>query len=311
MSGSSRVAVVICAVWLGGCFSSGKSTACYKQQEYMGSRDGELLRVPDGLDEPPRDSALQIAEGPRQTEPTAKGEPCLDRPPDYFGLESDVRVAAAPGSASAAAAAATSAALTQAISFDDRAREWNFSLEAIYLAGESSSGENGSGIDVADDWGFGFAVAYNFTNHLALGFEMNFLEPRYDYTFVPDEPNAKPETITEKLTMFSGMLNGTYNILEGPVTPFIDLSLGFTNLDSNITDGPPVTGCWWDYWWGYVCRSFWSTYSDTTFSYGGALGMRWDINSSIFLRASYNLLRLDTGNDPTLDMGRIEFGWRR
>jgi hypothetical protein len=86
-----------------------------------------------------------------------------------------------------------------------------------------------------------------------------------------------------------------------------------TSLDSNIADGLPTTGCWWDYWWGYVCRSYWSTYSDTSFSYGGGLGIRWDINGALFMRASYNLLKIDTGgnsNDPTLDMGRIEIGWR-
>jgi opacity protein-like surface antigen len=298
---------MLCAVWLGGCFSSGKSTACYNQQEYRSSSSVEKLRVPDGLDTPKREGVLVIAEGPRAIEPVPKDQPCPDQPPDYFGLDSEVMVAAAPG-------AAAPVAVSQVAFRDDRAGEWNLSLEAVFLASEGSSGVNGSSIDVQDDWGFGFMVGYNFTNHLALGFEMNFLEPRYDYTFVPDEPNAAPQTISQKLTMFSGMLNGTYNVLQGPVTPFIDLSLGLTNLDSNVTDGPPVTGCWWDYWWGYVCRSYWSTYSDTIFSYGGGLGVRWDINDAIFLRASYNLLRIDTGSsssDPTLDMGRIEIGWRR
>lgn len=308
MSGSSRVAVIICAVWLGGCFSSGKSTACYNQQEYMGSRDGELLRVPDGLDAPPRDNALQIAEGPRQTEPTAKGQPCLDAPPDYFGSDSEVMVA---DSSVGAAAAATPFALNPSAFVDERAREWDFSLNATYLSSGSSSGSNGSSIDVDDDWGLGFRVGYNFNNHLALGFEMNFIEPRYELTLVPDEPNPTPLTISEKLTMFNGLLTGTYNVLKGPVTPFLDLSAGWTHLDSNVTDQPPFTGCWWDPWWGYICRTHWSTFTDTSFSYGGGLGIRWDISTNIFMRASYNMLRIDGSSDPTLDMGRIEFGWRR
>jgi opacity protein-like surface antigen len=308
------VVLISLAVSLSGCFSGGKSTACYKPQEYHSSIEIEKLQVPDDLDPPNRETALVIAEGPRATEPVPRNQPCPEQPPDYFGLDSEVKVAAAPAAASAAAASASADAVSQGAFRDDRAGEWNLSLQAVYLGSKSSSGSNGSSINVQDDWGLGFMVGYNFTNHLALGFEMNFLEPRYDYTFVLDEPDSTPQTISEKLTMFNGLLTGTYNVLEGPVTPFVDLSLGLTNLDSNVADGPPTTGCWWDYWWGYVCRSWWSTYSDTSFSYGGALGIRWDINSAIFLRASYNLLRIDTGSsssDPTLDMGRIEIGWRR
>ncbi len=40
--------------------------------------------------------------------------------------------------------------------------------------------------------------------------------------------------------------------------------------------------------------------------------MRWDFNRDMFLRASWSLMKSDTGssNDPTFDMGRIEIGWR-
>ena len=242
------VVLISLAVLLSGCFSSGKNTACYKEQEYHRSIDSEKLQVPEDLDPPNRDRALVIAEGPRATEPVPKGQPCLSQPPDYFGLDSEVKVAAAPAAASAAAASASAVAVSQGAFRDERAGEWNLSLQAVYLGSKRSSGSNGSSINVQDDWGLGFMVGYNFTNHLALGFEMNFLEPRYDYTFVPDEPNPKPQTINEKLTMFNGLLTGTYNVLEGPVTPFIDLSLGLTNLDSNVTDGPPPTGCRWASW---------------------------------------------------------------
>ena len=307
-----RIVVILCAIWLGGCFSSGKSTACYKPQEFQSSRDVEALQVPNDLDPPRREGILLIAEGPRATQPVPDGQPCLDQPPDYFGLESEVRVA--DSSVAASAAAGSTVAATQATFFDERAREWNLSLNTLFLASESYSGSNGSSLDIKDDWGIGFMVGYDFTNHFALGFEMNFLKPRYNLTIVPDEANPTPFTVSQKLTIFNGLLTGTYNILKGPVTPFIDLSAGWTHLDSNVVDQPPVTGCWWDPWWGYICQNFWSTYTDTSFSYGGGLGVRWDINRNIFLRASYDLLRLDAGSgssDPTLDMGRIEIGWRR
>jgi len=195
---------------------------------------------------------------------------------------------------------------------DERAGEWNLSLMAVYQGEESVSGENGSGATLKDDWGFGFAVGYNFNNHLALSGEFTFLDPNYDYTIVPDEPNPTPETFSHQASIFNAMLKGTYNILSGPITPFIDVTLGWRNIDSNVASGPPATGCWWDPWWGYICRQFWNTYSDNGLTYGAGIGIRWDVSRDVFLRASYSAMKADTGSsaDPTFDMGRLEVGWR-
>jgi len=195
---------------------------------------------------------------------------------------------------------------------DERANEFDISFHTVYTGSESVSGPNGSGLKVDDDWGFGLAVAYNFTNHLALGFEMSFLNPRYEYTIVPDQPNSTPQTVNHRADIFNGVFRGTYNILKGPVSPFIDVAAGWRYLDSNVASGPPITGCWWDPWWGYICRPVWNTYSDTSFTYGGGLGLRWDVSRDMFLRATYSLMKTDSGasSDPTFDMLRFEIGWR-
>jgi len=195
---------------------------------------------------------------------------------------------------------------------DERGDEWNVSLEVLYQGSESASGENGSGVELDDDWGLGFALAYNFNNHLALGGEFNFLNPSYKYTVVPDEPNPTPETISNRASLFNAMLRGTYNILSGPVTPFVDVTLGWAHIDSNVADSPPITGCWWDPWWGYICQPFWSTYSSSGVTYGGGVGLRWDFSRDMFLRASYSRMKADfgTSDEPTFDIGRLEIGWR-
>ena len=198
---------------------------------------------------------------------------------------------------------------------DERAGEWNLSLELLYQGSESFSGSNGSGAELQADWGFGFMIAYNFNNHLALGFEASFQDPRYNYTIVPEDSSGSPgapQTVSHTASIFNGLFRGTYNILSGPVTPFIDVLAGWRYIDSNVANSPPVTGCWWDPWWGYVCRNYWSTYSDSSFSYGAGVGMRWDFNRDMFLKASYSLQKTDTGSsgDPTFDVGRIEIGWR-
>jgi len=195
---------------------------------------------------------------------------------------------------------------------DQRAGEWNFSLEPVYIGSEGISGKNGSSLDIKDEWGLGFNIGYNYTNNWALSFEVNFLKPRYDAIIVPEEAGLGPQKFSHKMDMINGLLKGTYNFVDGPVTPFIDLSVGFSYLDSNVADRPPTTGCWWDPWWGYVCQSFSSTYSDTRFNYGGGIGLRWDLSPGMFLRASYSLMKIDLGksDNPTFDVGRLDIGWR-
>ena len=195
---------------------------------------------------------------------------------------------------------------------DERAGEWNIALEAVYQGSESSSSGNGAGLNLRDDWGFGFMLNYNFTNHLALGFDMTFLEPRYDATYVPDDGTG-PQTLSHKASIFHGQLKGTYNLLEGPLTPYVDVALGWSSVDSNVADGPPVTGCWWDPWWGYICRSYYSTYDDSNWTYGGGLGIRWDINRDVFMRTSYNVLQMDVSGPSDAgnsNLVRIEIGLR-
>lgn len=198
-----------------------------------------------------------------------------------------------------------------------RAQTWDFSLGAIYQQGDSAGGNGGSSLDVDDAWGIGFSVGYNFTDHLNLSADFDFLRP--DFTAVvivePDPPDGSQSTtrIDHSLSQFNGRLKGTYYFMDGPFMPYIEAGLGWSYIDSNVASGPPQGFCWWHPWWGYVCQSFVDTFSSTEFSYGGALGFRYDMVGNTFIKASYNLWKLDTGSsraDPQLETFRIEYGWR-
>lgn len=194
---------------------------------------------------------------------------------------------------------------------DERAGKWDFSLELIYQDSESLSGPDDLSLAINDDWGFGFNFAYNFTNHWALGFDMNWVSPKYTLsgtTRPPPDGDGTFKTLRHQMDMFNGQLTGTYNLLEGPITPFANLSVGFSYLDSNIKDGPST--CYPDWYWGWVCYS--SSHDTTELNYGGGLGLRWDINRDMFLRASYSVMYLDISNtsDPMFGVGRMEVGWR-
>ncbi len=194
----------------------------------------------------------------------------------------------------------------------DRAGSWEVAVQLVDFSSESLGGQQGASLEVDDQLGWGAYVAYNFTNRFALGGEFIWASPDYTATRII-EGETEPDTISAELDIFTFNFKGTFYLLEGPLTPYLEAGLGWTRVDSNILDGPPTTGCWWDPWWGYICDTFFSTYAETRTSYGTALGVRWDLESNMSLRASYGFLELDTSSateDASMDTLRVDFSWR-
>ena len=177
---------------------------------------------------------------------------------------------------------------------ESRAQKWDFSFNILGLESEQANGTNGSGLKIDSETGWGFGIAYNINKRFALGFDMNFVKPGYTATLVDEDDEVT--TINHKLTISTGQFKGVWNILQGPLTPYVEGGLGWTYIDSNVASSPPITGCWWDPFWGYICNTFFNTYSDTSFSYSGGLGVRWEITPQIFLRGGYNYLKVDLGS---------------
>ena len=213
----------------------------------------------------------------------------------------------------AVSGAAIVALLTGALSFaadSDRGRNWEATIQVVGTGSESSDGEMGSGLEMDSTTGWAFGVTYNFSPNFAVGFDGSFLKPRYTATFNTDEEG--PISLQHKASIFNGQVNGTWNMLDGPFTPYLQLGIGWTHIDSNVADGPPVTGCWWDPWWGYVCSNFYSTYKDTRFSWGAGAGLRYEFRNRMFVKGSVNRIEIDGGNngaDPKFDMWKLELGW--
>lgn len=190
-----------------------------------------------------------------------------------------------------------------------REGHWEATIQLLNTGSEKSNGENGSSLDIDSAIGIGAGVHYNFTENLAAGFDMSWARPDYKATFATEEEGLV--TVKHELSVFNGQFNGTWNLLDGPITPYLQAGLGWTYVDSNISDGPPVTGCWWDPWWGYVCQNFYSTYNETNFSWGYGIGIRWEFSNTMFVKASYNQFEVDTdeGADPSIESFKIELGW--
>ncbi len=212
--------------------------------------------------------------------------------------------------------------LAQAQSFraPGASQPWYLSVSAVYQDSLSAGGEGGSetnapdssSLRVSSELGLGVNFGYNFNEHFGLGLDIEYLRPDYKATLAPEDPNDSPVDIDHELTQWNFRLKGTWNFSEGPLVPFVDFGYGWTNVDSNVIDGPPITGCWWDPWWGYVCSNFYSTFSSTETSWGGAVGLRYDLPMEGFLRLSWNRWELDSGgnsDDLTLESIRLEYAW--
>jgi opacity protein-like surface antigen len=180
------------------------------------------------------------------------------------------------------------------------------------MSSAALEGSFGAAIDIDNGIGYGFTGAYNFTNQLALMLDVSWARPDYTATFVPDGPGA-PQTVSTKLEIATIQAKGVFYFLDRALTPFLEGGLGWTSVDSNIINGPPITGCWWDFFWGYVCRNFYETYTDTTTSYSVGVGVRWDLTPEYTMRATLGALAIDIdaeGERPNIETLQLEFAWR-
>jgi opacity protein-like surface antigen len=195
----------------------------------------------------------------------------------------------------------------------DRAETFEFGVQIANFSGEAVEGVNGASIDVSNDTAIGIVGGYNFTDRFALVGELTWADPSYVLTRALDDGTGLIESVSAELDVGVLLFKAVFNFLDGPFTPFVELGAGWIRVDSNVVDGPPTTGCWWDPWWGYVCTSWYDTYADTRTAISYAAGIRWDLSDDVLLRASYGLTEMDStfaSADIELDELRVEFAWK-
>ena len=194
----------------------------------------------------------------------------------------------------------------------ERAGTWEFGFNVFDTSSATLLGEGGSSIRVDGDLGYGAVGSYNFTSRFALSGELSWTTPSYAAVLTAEDTGLDATVDTELEASFL-LIKAVYYFLERNLTPFVELGAGWADIDTNIVDGPPQTGCWWDPWWGYVCRQFYSTYAETRTAFTAAVGVRWDLSRSHGLRASWGTLQIDTSartEDHKQDVLRFEYLWK-
>lgn len=200
-----------------------------------------------------------------------------------------------------------------ALAQGSRAQSWEWSIAALYQESKNMGSEGGSTLKVKDEFGIGFNLGYNLSDNLTIGFDLDYIKPDYQAVLIDDMVSPTAVTVIDHtFTQWNTRFKGTYSLGDGALQPFVEVGLGWTFIDSNVADGPPIVGCWWHPWWGYICDGFYSTFSETTFTYGAGLGLRYSFPGGSFLKAGYNVWELDSvggTGDSALSGARLEFGF--
>jgi len=221
----------------------------------------------------------------------------------------DVRTSGITKTLSLAALTLVLLAAATAADAQDREGRWEFTLGTFYQLGVALDGEEESTLDTDDDFGFSIGGGYNFSERLATNFALQWADVGYDADIVEEDGGVRG--INGSYDAFALAVNGIFNLTEGPLTPYVGAGIGWTWVDSNIPDGLPSTGCWWDPWWGYVCYTTYPTKTESAFSYQAVAGIRYDFDST-FIRLNYTCQWLDFGSfdsTPRFDVIGLDFGW--
>lgn len=184
-------------------------------------------------------------------------------------------------------------------------------LPLNYAEEATIDGERGSSADINDDFSLGFGVGYNFNNHFQLSGLINWSSRSYDATaVVSDGTTQRYSNYMETWTL---SLNGTYYFLDKNFTPFVSGMLGYNWVDTNIQNGPAQGYCWWDPFWGYICSSYVPTKTESDWTCGAGLGVRYDFSDKFSMQFSYNKNWVDFENasgTSDFDIWRLDFFFR-
>ncbi len=185
----------------------------------------------------------------------------------------------------------------------DRDQNWEFTLQPRYVESTEIEFGGGSRVDINSDIGFGFGMGYNLNENFALRGTISWFSASYSGTRVLD--TGAEQTFSSRLDSSTIGIGADYYLTKGRVSPYVNVSAGWTFVDTNIPAGLPQSICWWDPWWGYICDTYQPTVGDTEFSYSVALGLRFELSDRMFLRAGVSDYSIDYDNSLSSDNSLI------
>jgi opacity protein-like surface antigen len=203
--------------------------------------------------------------------------------------------------------------LSQAVSAQsaDREGRWETRLGAVFQNSTDVDFEGGTTADIESGTGLRFGMAYHYTDNLEIGVNIGLDQADYKADLVLDSGNFA--AVRGELEYSTLMVDGTWNLMSGPFTPFVTGGIGWSWVDTNVPTGLPESACWWDPWYGYICATYQDTKTIDGFAYQLGAGLRYDINDFIAVHGSYRVTWVDLDqatSTPQFDGFQLSLGWK-
>ena len=190
--------------------------------------------------------------------------------------------------------------------YADRDTGWEFGGELIYQDSVDFDASNGSSASVDSDVGLALTFGYRLSEKLELTFGLDWNNIDYDAHLVSGTLPGVTADVKGTLETWTPRIGANFNFIDGPITPYVSATIGYSFIDTNIPDGPPVSSCWWDPWYGYICGTWQDTRTTDAFMYGAGVGVRWDVNDVWSVRFGYDKRWIDA--DTSVDLDQIKLG---
>jgi hypothetical protein len=160
----------------------------------------------------------------------------------------------------------------------------------LFVVGAKNYGFEG-GASARNDGGVGMGVfiARNLNDYFSIGLEGQVAQWDYRASVAPGAGNAGPGFDTKgSMETAAVRVNGTWNLLSRPWTPFLTAGAGAIFLDTNLDAAAPANACWIYPWYGQVCGAEVPRGTLTRFTYTAGLGLRADfLGKQGFMRAYF------------------------
>lgn len=189
-----------------------------------------------------------------------------------------------------------------------RTRYWEFSIQTRYVGSQDFEASGGARLSVEDDLGWGFNLGYNLDERFNIGGFFSWRTVDYNADIVNADNPLDTRNYNGWLDTANMGLNATWNVLPKRFTPYLQGSIGWAMLDTNIPAEIDY-GCYWDPWWGYICGDYATTYGEDAFSYALGAGVSLQLTDAFLIRAGYEKSWIDTGTADGWDMFRLDLGF--
>ncbi|HEU4624524.1 MAG TPA: outer membrane beta-barrel protein [Steroidobacteraceae bacterium] len=188
-----------------------------------------------------------------------------------------------------------------------------FGIDVLYQLSNTTDFDGGSRIKMDDDIGASLNFGWRFNPKWELQFILDWAKTNYHGTLQSASFPGLSADVRGDMESFAFRINGIWNLLEGPLTPFVSAGIGYAWIDTNIPTGQVQVGCWWDPWWGQICTPYQPTKSVDSFTYQAGLGARWDITDYFTMRFTWEHQWFDISHasgTPGWDQVKVGAIWR-